>query len=348
MSSRPRSLVLATLLVASAARAAPPGPLASSPRPAAAVDRRGPELVRFRFGWPAPAEARVTYRRARARTGERPTAFVARYTSRVERAPEGLVVRIGGTRWEGDLPLPREVAGEAIRASERVTQRIRSDGAFDGLEGAEATRPVLARLLAAKLPPDQAERAVAAALAAMRAESEELWNLAVGFWIDAELELAAPYEMQSEGELPLLPGLRATTTIEFQARRRVPCDAAERAPRCVEVTLREVPEAAAVARARQAIAARLLGPDAPPDALEDAVLESELFLVTDPATLLPHRLVWTKSLRAGGGERGAPALELVERSEYDYRYGAAGKPAGPARRPKRHAPTPAAATSARR
>lgn len=347
MSSRPRSLVLATLLVASAARASPPGPPAAAPPPEAGASR-GPEVVKLRFGWPAPSEAQVTYRRTRSRSGERPTAFVARYASRVERAPEGLVVRTGATRWEGDLPFPPALAKGAIRASEQVAQRIRPDGAFDGLEGAEEMRPVLARLLAdAKLPPEQVDRALSLGLAAMRAESEELWNLAVGFWIGADLELAAPYVMQGEAELPLVPGVRAASGIEFQVRRRVPCAAAERVPRCVEVTLRQTPEHAAVERARAAIAARLAGPDAPLDApLGDLDLESELLLVTDPATLLPHRLVWTKSLRAGGGERGAPALELVDRSEYDYRYDAPAKPAPPARRPKRPAAPPARAASA--
>jgi hypothetical protein len=156
--------------------------------------------------------------------------------------------------------------------------------------------------------------------------------------------------MQTEAELPLVPGVRAASAVEFEVRRRVPCAAAEREARCVEVTLRSTPEAAAVERARAAIVARLAGPDAPPDEpLAELALESELVLVTDPATLRPRRLVWTKSIRAGGGEKGGPALELVDRSEYDYRYDAPKAPKAqppPPRRPKRPAATPPPPASA--
>ncbi|BDG03619.1 hypothetical protein [Anaeromyxobacter oryzae] len=348
----PRLRWIAALAVALAAappvRAGAPGAAPDEAPPPS--EARGPEVVRLRFGWTAPAEAQVTYRRTRSRTGARPTVFVARYASRVEREAEGLSVRTSRTRWEGDLPFPRAVADAAIRASERVLQRVGLDGEFVGLDDVEAMRPVLTQLLAdAKIPPEQGERAIALGLAGMRAESEELWNLAVGFWIGADLELAAPYVMQTEAELPLVPGVRAASAVEFEVRRRVPCAAAEREARCVEVTLRSTPEPAALERARAEIAARL-APDAPPDEpLADLALESELLLVTDPATLLPRRLVWTKSIRAGGGEKGPPALELVDRSEYDYRYDAPRlRSAPPPRRPKQPAaPAPSPVSAAR-
>jgi hypothetical protein len=383
-----RSLALAVVLLAAAPalargpRAAPAAtPAAPAPGETQASEARaddlpgaspGRDVVGLRFAWPAPSEAQVTYRRTRSRTGERPTAFVARYTARVAKDEGGLAVRTAGTRWEGDLPFPRAVADAAIRASERVVQRIAADGEFAGLEHDEAMRPVLAQLLAdASLPPEQAERAIALGLAGMRAESEELWNLAVGFWIGADLEVAAPYVMEGEAELPLVPGVRSPTAFEFRVRRRVPCSAAERTARCVEVTLRATPDAAAVERARSAILARVGGspagteaggeaPDPADPSRVDLALESELLLVTDPATLLPRRLVWTKAIRAGAaagdgggglrpptgrGEaeppRGAPALELVDRSEYDYRYEPARPPKPPAP-PRRTAPRPKA------
>ena len=43
-------------------------------------------------------------------------------------------------------------------------------------------------------------------------------------------------------------------------------------------------------------------------------------LVTDPATLLPRRMVWTRSVRLGGAEREATSVEQVDRREYDFRY----------------------------
>jgi hypothetical protein len=220
-------------------------------------------------------------------------------------------------------------------------QRIRPQGEFVALDGVEAMRPVLARVLDdAKVPPEQAERALALALAATRSEAEELWNLAVGFWTGADLRMGERYAMQSEAELPLLAGVRAPQAVEFGVRRRVPCAAQERATRCVEVVLRSTPDRAALEAAAPALLARLLpeGEEPPEGAAKELSAERTLVLVTEPATLLPRRMVWTKAVRLWGGESEAPEAEHVDRSEWDWRW----VPAAPPPRPKRRAPAPAA------
>ncbi len=334
--------------------------LAALALPAPATEDDGPprgEVVSLRFAWPVPARARVTYRRTRLRTGRPRGIFAARYETLAEPTPEGLRVTTRATTWRGDLPFARALTRDAIRASEEVVQRVGSEGKFLGLDGVEALRPVLARVLDdAKVPPEQAERALALALAEARVEAEELWNLAVGFWTGADLRIAETYAMQSEAELPLLPGVRAPQAVEFSIRRRVPCAAAERGSRCVEAVLRSVPDRAAVERAAPQLLARVLPPGAePPEgAAKDLAAESELVLVTDPATLLPRRLVWTKAVRLGAGEKGPAEAEQVDRVEYDYRWlppepprRARGKtpPAAPAleKRPAAAAPAPSVA-----
>lgn len=323
--------------------AAAPRAWASDPAPpprAAEAEPRAPDRVRFRFAWPAPLDAQVTHRVTRTRSGAPEASTVARYAIRVRAAEGGgLAVETAGTAWEGDLPFPPALAQAAAAASDRVVLRLGADGEFDGLERAEALRPVLAAAYGATLPPDGAERAVEAALAGVEADAEERWNRAVGFWIGAELALGEPYVMRSEARLPLVPEVVAEARVEFQVRRRVPCGAAEQGARCVEVTLRATPDPAAVERRLDAVSARLGAGGAPVGAaaLAGLALECELVLVTDPETLLPHRVVWTEWLRAAGLEAGPP-LEVVERSEHDYRYGAAEappRPKAPALRPAR-------------
>ena len=312
------------------------------PTPAALAEEPAPrgDVVSLRFAWPAPARARITYRRTRLRTGRRPGTFTARYEVRVEPAPEGLAVRTHGTTWRGELPFSAALARDAIRASEQVVQQIGDEGEFRGLDGVEALRPVLARVLDdAKVPHEQAERALALALAATRAEAEELWNLAVGFWTGADLKIGETYAMQSEAELPLLPGVRAPQAVEFSVRRRVPCTAGERAARCVEAVLRATPDRAAIERSAPQLLARLApAGTAQEGAAKDLAAESELVLVTDPENLLPRRVVWTKALRLGARDKGPPDAEQVDRSEYDYRW----LPAEP-RPPRPKRPTPPAA-----
>ena len=329
--------VLALLLAAALARALAPARAAAADAPAPEPARA--EVVALRFAWPAAARAKVTYRRTRLRTGQPTGTFTARYETVAEGAPEGLRVATRGTTWRGDLPFAPALARDAIRASEQVVQRIRPAGEFVALEGVEALRPVLARVLDdARVPPEQAERALALALAAARADAEELWNLAVGFWTGADLRLGETYAMQSEAELPLLPGARVSQAVEFGVRLRVPCAAAERVPRCVEVVLRSVPDRAALEAAAPALLARLLpaGAAPPAEAAKDLTAERALVLVTDPATLLPRRMVWTKAVRLGGGDRAPPVAEQVDRSEWDYRW----LPPAPPARPggKRRAP----------
>ena len=309
------------------------------------------EVVPLRFGWSAPARAKVTYRRTRIRTGQKAGTFTARYETVAEPGEEGeLRVSVRGTAWRGDLPVPPALAPEAIRAAEQVVQRVRAQGEFAGLEGVEAMRPVLARVLEdARLPPDQAERALGLALSATRAEAEEIWNLAVGFWSGADLRLGQTYELQSEAELPLLPGVRAPQAVQFGVRRRVPCAASERVARCVEVVLRSTPDRASLERATPALLARLLPPrdaedgdgEAPARPVPTLTAERALVLVTDPETLLPRRVVWTKSVTLGGSDRGRPEAEEIDRSEWDYRW--LPPPPPPRAAPARRRAPPAAA-----
>jgi hypothetical protein len=292
----------------------------------------------------------VSYRRTRIRAGEKPGTFTARYEISVEpaAAPDsGVRIATRGTSWRGDLPFPSSLAPDAVRATEAVVQRVRPQGEFAGLEGVEALRPVLARVLEdARVPPEQAERALALALAATQAEAEEVWNLAVGFWSGADLRLGQTYVLQSEAELPFAPGQRVPQTVEFGVRLRVPCAAAERDARCVEAWLRSTPDRAALDRAAPALLARLgQGPrgagdgdegddeEASAPAAADLTAERTLVLVTDPATLLPRRVVWTKLVRVGRDGSARPHAEEIDRSEWDYRW----IPPAPAR-PKRRAP----------
>jgi hypothetical protein len=335
------------LALALAAAARPSGGEAAAPRASsatpAAIHAEG-RIIRFRFDWAAPLRARVAYRKTRVGPAGQ-TSFSARYEQRVEPDGDGVRIQVRGTSWRGDLPFPPALAKDAIRASEEVVQRVGEGGRFGGLEGVEALRPVLDRVFEeAKVPPEAAERAAALALGAMRAEAEEAWNLAVGFWAGADLALGVAYALESEADIPLLPGARAPQAVEFAVRRRVPCTGGERVLRCVEVTLRATADRAAVERAAGALLARLLpaGEEPPEGAAKELSAEGELVLVTDPETLLPWRVAWTKAVRLGAAEKGPPVAERLERSEWEYRYLAPDAPRKTRARNVPAAPEPAA------
>jgi hypothetical protein len=288
---------------------------------------KGPDLAALRFAWPDRLTAGVAFRRSLSFTGVAERRFLARWTLRAERGEDGAMrIRTSGAEWDGDLPFPEGFAAHALRASERIVEVVDADGAFLHLEGLEAMRAVLAKLYElAEVSPPKAERAIGIAAAAMQGEAETLWNLEVGFWTGADLEVGETYEMESEGEPPLLPGVRTAQALEFKVRRRVPCTARDRAPRCVEVMLRSTPDPAVLPRIGRAllreVSARAPGPQGEPQ-VREVVAEDELVLVTEPATLLPHDVAWTRSVRVALDGEAPREVERVERTVYAYRYGA--------------------------
>lgn len=323
--ARVRTRAAAASAPSDAAAARPPGvPTKLQSIPAEGAD---PAVVQLRFAWPAAAEVQATQRRTRRRTGHAPSTTTTRFTQRLERRDGALRISTAGTTWEGDAPYrgPPGAVDGVMRAAETVVQVVSPEGEFQGLEGVEALRPAMARLLEGSVPPEQVERALGFAEAAMQAQAREMWNLAVGFWIGADLELGERYGMRTEAEVPLV-GAKTEFEQEFSLRRRVPCSARHPEEKCVELTLRSAPDPAALPALARAVVAQLAGPDAklPAEALRELVVENELLLVTEPETLLPHRFVWTRSVRAtiaGEDAEGEPrVLEQVDRSEADYRY----------------------------
>jgi hypothetical protein len=322
---------LSLLLVGVAAAAPPPdavplrrpSPSADEPAAEGVRERRPRELV-LRFAWPRSAEARVTYRRVATRTGEPERIFTARYTERVSRADGELRIASSATRWEGEIPYPPDEVRSAMRASEAVVQRIGDDGAFAGLLNGDALRPVLQRIYAAAdLSDEEAELAIGRIEEAMVDEARDAWNLAVGFWIGAELDFGEAWEMDVDAPVWLLPALVVRSHVRMEARRRVPCTASERKARCIELTLHSEPERAAMPALTRAIVARLAGAQGTlPGEVREVGLASDLTLVTEPSTLVPYRVVWRKSVRAtvADEEEGARELEDVERTEWSWSY----------------------------
>jgi hypothetical protein len=326
--------------------------LATLPVPCAAqAGARKAEVVALRFAWPEKLESKVTYRSTRTRTGQPARTSLSRFEQLAIREGDGWRITVRDVALEGDLPVPpgADVASaDFVAATEAIVQVVTAEGELARIEGTGAVRALLAKTLeAAKVPKEQQARALELGEGAMRAESQETWNLAVGFWIGADLELGERYGLENEAEIPLLPGTTARYQVEFGVARKVPCAAGEKALRCVEIGLRSVPDPEVLPRVTTALLSRLAGPEPkiPEGAIEEVAIENELTLVTDPATLVPYRLVWTKAVRVTAQDEGGQAktLEQLDRREYEYRYAVAKKPA-PTKKPvaKRRAAKPAA------
>jgi hypothetical protein len=311
--------VLLVALALSAVPAAPPDGPAAEPADEAA------DVVRLRFEWPAKLEAQAIERRTQIRSG-RPTVVTAvRFTQTAVRRDGAIHIAAARMRWDRPrMAQAREAMAAVLRASEQIVQVVSPEGELLRVDGTAALGPALEQLFARPdVSAEQRARGIEAAELAMRAEAREAWNLAVGFWTGADLELGERYVMKTDAEVPLAPGMRFAFDQEFSVRRRVPCAAEERALRCVEITLRSTPDPALLPAVSRAVAPRLAAANAQPDApLGELSIENELLLVTEPDTLLPHRVVWTRAVRATprGDEGAPPTVEQVDRRETEFRY----------------------------
>lgn len=280
------------------------------------------DVVSLRFAWPESGESKVTYTKVKKQTGKPEQKFTARYAGRAEKTGEEWRLSGSGTSWEGAAPFPPALVEEGMRASEKVIQIVSADLSQVRLEGTEAVEAVFGKMFAgSSVPEAQRQRILEMARTAMVAEANELWTLGVGFWNGADLPLGKVHAGENEGELPMAPGTPVKFQLRFQARKRVPC-AGEKQPRCVELSLRSVPDPKSLKPALERFVTSLVPPgQAPPKGLFERVnIENDLVLVTEPATLVPHRLTWTKKARIRSMGKDA---ETLERSEYRYQYPAA-------------------------
>lgn len=324
-----RLAALAALLAALSARAAPPIESVTG-APAAAEPRAPSRDLTLRFSWPRSLEARVVYRRTWARTDGADRTFTARYTERAVRAESEIRIASSGTRWEGEILYPADEVKPAIQASEAVVQRVGTDGAFAGLVNEDALRPVLQRIYeAAGLSDEESDQATARVEAAMVEEARAGWNLAVGFWVGAQLDFGKAWEKEVDAPAWILPAVAVRNRVRMEARRRVPCDASERHARCVELTLHSEPDRAALPALTRAIVAKLAGEGQalPAGEVSEVGLSTDLTLVTEPATLVPHSVVWRRAVRATVvGDDGPQELQDVERTEWSWTYVRRGAP----------------------
>ena len=305
-----------------AALLAVPAPHAAGAEKAAGDGKKVADRVSLRFAWPESGESKVTYTKVKRQTGKPEQKLTARYTGRVEKKGGEWRLSTSGTTWEGAPPFPPALVEEGMRASEKVVQVVSADLSQVRLEGAEALDAVFERMFAdANVPEAQRQRIVEMARAAMLAEAHEMWNLSVGFWEGADLPLGKVHTSESEGDLPMAPGISVKFQLRFLAKRRVPC-AGEKKPRCVELSLKSIPDPKALKPALEKFVASLVpaGQNPPKGLFEKVAIENDLVLVTEPETLVPHRLTWTKTARIRSmGKDG----ETLDRSDYRYQYAAA-------------------------
>ena len=308
-------------------------PAALPARAAAQEPEARPDTVRLRFAWPAGTTATVETTRFRERTAERTDTLAggARYRMQVRAHDDGLAIIYdslsftAAPRVTGDFTASQAVAeqladvapnyivgrrGEFLRIQDVAAMKARLDSLF---------APVFARVdstgQAHALFQSMVSEQTLEALAAQE------WNTLVGMWVDADLELEAVYGFEEEVPIPLLPGETVRMISEFAIVGRLPCTEESLTPDCVEIQLFSYPDEEAMKAVLRRFMQRVAGDAAAAFVIEALEIENELLLVTEPATLLPHRAVIVKSVRAVGRQSGEPSeFSQTDVRTYTFTY----------------------------
>ncbi len=292
-----RSAALAAAVVALTACASAPAP---PPAPAS---------VALSFDWPLGTVARAsTERSRRTRDGEASESQTVRVTYAVDVAedPRGRLVRFHDFA-ASDPATGRAVTLDGANAASAFvvalspTYLVEPSGHLAGLED-----------LPSGFPPD-----------AVEALATSFWNQLVGGWAGRELIPGTPGFADDTLVLPIFGGTRVPVEVRVVLLGRVPCSDGSGAPAadgdapaaCVALELVREPDAVRMEVIRSGIAEHeaMLG-DALDERVADLAVREELYLVTEPGTLLPRYLEVTRRFElrlrdAAGAERQVEVLD---------------------------------------
>lgn len=286
---------------------------AADPRAAdAKPDAPRPEVVALRYAWPRDLAADVEYARTRTQTG-RPTTTV-QLRGKLAASPRGKGIAVRYQGWSG----AQGEAAAMLRAAERVVLVVGEDGQAQAVEGTREAAGALRKIPPFDSDAPQVQKALELAPASLEKEARELWAVLVGFWNENDLQLGEGYVSESEVPIPALPGSTVRLRIEASAARWVDCPRPE-GGRCVELTMRSRPDKEDVQKVVGALMDKLGVPkQAVQGALGELATVMDATIVTEPSSLVPHRVDVKRTSEAAGP--GGETMTRVDAQRWTYAY----------------------------
>jgi tetratricopeptide (TPR) repeat protein len=219
--------------------------------------------------------------------------------------PEDLIARLLAQPLSYTVKTSGEFVGATGLAEMRTLVLARIDESLAGAEAAD--QRARARQLADKLLSD----------AMINQQIADEWAMAVGWWVDAELDLGDWYTLDVDAPQLLLPDSTLKYTYSFKVNRRLACNGGDAKKSCVELIIEGRPDRGQFADYMVAAMTQLAGKQSRKqmrwfrDRLaEDAEMVERHVLVVEPGTLKTYRQLKTKRTYVSAGERsGSPKVE---------------------------------------
>ena len=296
------------------------------------------DTVTLAFAWPETVEGTATFSARKTRAAERgQQVIVVRggYGFAAKPVADGQLITFGKT--QVDVQVEPPVSGMQGRlqqfmlsaANQRPSYVIDRQGSYLRLENMERYRQNLREAYAALLAdlPDQAKERVQQTIEGamsdrqLEARMAESWNRDVGAWVGGEFDRGETYEQDFSMAVPLLGNTEVPMKAAYRYLGPVSCGKAASADRCVHLELRSFVDSDKVARALEAFLKRMAGQGAGEFRIEQLRIDTTVRLVTEPDTLLPHRIEQQKvssTVLSQGGQ--SQATRQVEEIVYEFAY----------------------------
>ncbi len=311
-----RPLLLSLLLLLVVACAGP------SPKPDPAAPGAGQQLS-LRFDWPEGVTVAVRTEEQKERQGQVVERSVETETQSWERVGTELRIRTAEVKSEGNDELARlleQVTPPTVVVDLQTAKLLR-------LDGLEATLAALQGALAEadEAPADQ-EKMTTLLTRSVESAYQSEWESLVAFWANKTVTLGQSVKGETVGPAGLPGTDEVKQDYEFRAERAIPCTGKTVEQRCVLLTYRSTPDKALlpeIANQMMQATAEAAGQstrDLPP--ITRFELSSTVELVTEPQTLLPHRLEKKRTMIIGFEVPGHGKVEMtqVDSETTSYRY----------------------------
>ena len=297
------------------------------------------DTVQLRFAWPAGLKGSATYQSTKqvtSGTREKKETVSGTSTFTVKAAGDELIIHQQSptVTVQGATPEQTATMQKLYETLGKIPLAfvIGRDGAFRRLDGLQDMRSTLLTELeksfAATLEkvPEADRRRVLDTLAnALSAEQLEVlfvaqWNREVAQWIDADLERDAWYELEFTNRVPMFNNAEIPMSARFRFTGRTPCNAADTKHSCVALEMESFADPETVRQEVGDFVGKLTGSKLPVT-FDDMQIATTLRLVTEPATLLPHEVIFTETSSVTVSADGkSQETSKTEESIYRYTY----------------------------
>ena len=298
----------------------------------------GQDSAQLRFAWPDRLVADVQFQKTKSKqtNDQKPVAdgMASRYVMRAQRRGDQHVVSFSDLRMDearlSAMPAEARALLDILAKAAQPSFVVSGGGEFVELENLPAFQAAMRSFLDKALPEGPVRERAKPMLdnlltdATLQALAQVDWNWQVAAWAGADraFDLGDDYVSTTQAQMPVVNEILTQRT-RFKLARKLPCEREGQVRECVELLASTRPDDTELSKAVNAFLDKLAPAGAKRDKKDTMSLDSEttVELVTETATLIPHRFKRSKNISVSTVEAGkATTLRQVEMTEQTFRY----------------------------